>query len=180
MNLDDVSEKEMDRIKLEEISEEDVDKAVKELLTEIEAEPAKEPIKIHTPEFKIKGRKKRTRKPEEKEKAVLTSVKATPDQVDALVRGIANTLTRIRNTESVNPEESKNFSQAVYTVGEIHHFWDDLTFLPYLILAATGIDFALVVWNKPSLEKKKPEITTVTTETGAIADDELVKRIAGI
>lgn len=167
-------------------TQEEIDKAIeiaKELknpdeLPEPELSEIKPKVSEHEPKFRIKdkGIRKKSREPS----PLKTQLKATPEQVDAVIRGITNVICKFRDTENVQSDESIGFSGALYTVGEIHGWWTDFRFLPYLFLVATGMDFAITVWNKPSKQmSKKEEKTEPKTELTKDESDKLTAKIMG-
>lgn len=165
-----------------------------ELQEKLKEKRKRQPKIADAQELKINIKKpEKEAKTPQNEKKLSGMAKITPDQMNMLVNGISNTVTFIRKTEDVQLEETKPFSTALFEVADANGWLDDMTFLPYLVLAASGTQLALVILAKPKKKgaekiiKSDIDIKSEVSKTSEIPvgqfdvinPDELVSKING-
>lgn len=174
----------------------DFNKLKAELQEKLKEKRKRQPKIADAQELKINIKKpeKEAKTPTNEKKSSLGKMaKITPEQMNMLVNGISNTVTFIRKTEDVQIEETQPFATALFEVADANGWLEDMTFLPYLVLAASGTQLALVILSKPKKKgaekiiqssglpepKNKEAEAIVKGEFDVINPDELVNKING-
>jgi hypothetical protein len=170
------------------------DKLKKDLETKIRKKRDSRP-KIEAQDLKIKVTKPEKEAKTEAQNKQKNLTKITPEQMNLLINGVSNTITFVRKTEDVTIDETRTFSGALYEIADANGWLDDLSFLPYLVLAAAGTQLTITILSKPKkagTEKKiiesKPELHKVELSPeipkgdtyDEVDEQELVKKINGV
>jgi hypothetical protein len=113
-------------------------------------------------------------------------------QMHMLVDSGINTITYIINKEPLKTDQTANFSRTLFEVGTQMGWFDNMEFLPYLLLIAATMELAATVYTQPDRTGKKitmqekpqqPQMQDVMQKEPIIADyvdeEALVNKING-